>query len=209
MEQPENLLCPFCDFSDHDPYFILQHVELCHPENGVSPFLVQDVSGPGDAPLVESNTRCPADSLSIDDADEEYMICPRRCGETVTVAELPNHMEMHFAEGMVFDGSGVINADEEEDEFQVRDDKALERQLEERFDTSLPKPLRNHNRPPEGQTKTHRHGQNKRELPDWRKLLLGSGNPKSKHRSAKAKHAAVRRLGASKPHALRPVSSRS
>ena len=206
MEQPAPLLCPFCDFSDHDSYFLLQHVELCHPENGMSPFLVRDDAGPEHTRLDGGETGCPTESSSIDDADEAYMICPQRCGENVTITELPNHMEMHFAEGMAFDGSGATIVDEEQDELQVQDGRALNRQLEARFDTSLPEPFRNYNSPSEGQTKMHRHGQNRRELPDWRKLLLGSSSSKKKHRSAKEAHTAVRRLGASRPLCPKPVS---
>lgn len=209
MEQPENLLCPFCEFSDHDSYFLLQHVELCHPENGVSPFLVKDEVVPPHVQMDESDTGCPTDSLSNDDTNEAYTICPRRCGETVTIAELPNHMEMHFAEGMAFDGDGLTHADDDENDFQDQDDKTSEFRLETHFDTSLPKPLRNCEAPPQSQIKTHRYSQNKRDLPDWRKLLLGSSGSKSKHRSAKAKHATVRRLGASSPCALRPVGPRA
>ena len=198
MERPGNLLCPFCDFADHDSYFLLQHVELCHPENGVSPFLANDAAVVSDAQLDESNTGCPTDSHPMDHADEAYMICPRGCGESVTLAELPNHMEMHFAEGVAIDGNGMTDAGDDEDDLQLRDDRTLDRQLEARFDTSLPESLRNYEPLPERQTQTHRNGQHKRELPDWRKLLLGSSSSKSKHRSAKAKHAAVRRLGASR-----------
>ena len=213
MEQPEDLLCPFCDFSDHDSYFLLQHVELCHPENGVSPFLVKDEGAPPPTPIDEVNIGCSTDSLSIDDTNtddenEAYMTCPRRCGETVTMAEMPNHMDMHFAERMACDGNGVTSADDEEDDFPLRDDRTLDRQLEARFDTSLPDPLRNYDPPPRGQTQTYRNGQNKLELPDWRKLLLGSSGSKSRHRSGNLKHDAVRRLGASSPRPQKTSQSR-
>lgn len=199
MEQSGDSLCPFCDFSDDDSYFLLQHVELCHPENGVSPFLVTDEAGPPQAQLDESRRASSADSLSIDDADDAYMICPRQCGETVTIAELSNHMDMHSAEGMAVDGNGVTKPDDDEDDLRLRDDRTLDRRLEARFDTTLPAPLRNYDVPSDGQTKTHNKGRNRRELPDWRKLLLGSSSSKSKHRSAKGKPAAIRRLGASNP----------
>jgi hypothetical protein len=38
----ESFSCPFCDFTDHDSYFLLQHVELIHPENGESPFIATE-----------------------------------------------------------------------------------------------------------------------------------------------------------------------
>ena len=38
----ESFSCPFCSFSDQDSYFLLQHVELIHPENGESPFIATE-----------------------------------------------------------------------------------------------------------------------------------------------------------------------
>ena len=45
----DDLLCPFCDFTDKDSYFLLQHVELIHPENGESPFIVREDDRPSRA----------------------------------------------------------------------------------------------------------------------------------------------------------------
>jgi hypothetical protein len=39
----ESFSCPFCSFSNQDSYFLLQHVELIHPENGESPFIATDL----------------------------------------------------------------------------------------------------------------------------------------------------------------------
>lgn len=201
MEQVENFLCPFCDFSDNDSYFLLQHVELCHPENGDSPFIVRyEGEHPHTHPDEEGNTGGFTCSPSGDDT-EEYVDCPRWCGETVTIAELPSHMELHLAEGMAFDGTGRITTDD--DDLQLRDDRTLTRELETRFDTFLPDPLRNHDHLPWLTSNTFPNGQKKRDITDWRRLLLGLGSSKPKHKSAKAKHATVRRLGARIPFVLR------
>lgn len=34
--------CPLCPFSDRDSSFLIQHVELSHPENDGSPFIPKD-----------------------------------------------------------------------------------------------------------------------------------------------------------------------
>ena len=33
--------CPFCPFSDYDSSFLIQHVELSHPEDDDSPFTLK------------------------------------------------------------------------------------------------------------------------------------------------------------------------
>lgn len=202
MEQVEDFMCPFCDFSDHDSYFLLQHVELCHPENGDSPFIAKHVEEPASTdPDEEGNTRDSTDSPSGDDIDGRYVVCPRHCGETVNIAELSSHVEMHLAEGMMFDGTGGIATDE--DMSQLHEERALIRKLETHFDTSLPDPLRNCN-PPSGSISsldadTQPSRQKKRDIIDWKRLLLGSESSRSKHNSGNGKHATIRRLGVGIP----------
>ncbi|KAI9881370.1 MAG: hypothetical protein M1830_003377 [Pleopsidium flavum] len=197
MEQVEELLCPLCDFSDYDSYFLLQHVELCHPENGDSPFIARDEEESPHAQLDDvDNTGVSTYSPSGHDT-EEYIDCPRWCGETVTIAELPSHIELHLAEGMAFDGTGPITADD--NDVQLQDERTLIRELETRFDTSLPDPLRNNDHLSWSTSNTYPSGQKKRDITDWKKLLLGPSSSKVKHKSAKAKHATVRRLGARIP----------
>lgn len=103
-------VCPFCPFSvtsnaESDTYCLMQHLELCHPENGHSPFIAL-----GDESIAEDDTginirRSSSDegpSNSEDEADI-YIECPLQCGETVTVTELSNHLELHAAEGIVLE----------------------------------------------------------------------------------------------------------
>ena len=196
----EIFLCPFCDFSDPESYFLLQHVELCHPENGDSPFITRDEQPPTLAQSAKGgNTGCSADSLSVNDTDEAYVACPRRCGESLAITELPSHMELHFAEGLTFDETGDISPDS--GELQLSDGRPLTGNLQGRFDTALPESLRNYDARPQSIASQHPKirpaDQDRRQATDWKTFLLGSSSSKSKHRSAKSKHATVRRLGAS------------
>ncbi|KAK2873315.1 hypothetical protein FQN49_002448 [Arthroderma sp. PD_2] len=105
MDVPDSLPCPFCDFTDTDAYFLTQHVELCHPENGISPFLATN-----DEPSSE-NTKKPdwwhGDTRLYTDEDAEpatrYVDCPTGCGEAVTEAQLRSHLDLHLAEGLALE----------------------------------------------------------------------------------------------------------
>lgn len=99
--------CPFCEFTDSDSYFLAQHVELCHPEDGYSPFIaVENDRGPKLTTDSEERHRGPNDiTLSNTPAGDEHSIdtnsyveCPAGCGEAITVAELPSHLDLHSAE---------------------------------------------------------------------------------------------------------------
>lgn len=84
--------CPFCDYTDRDHYFLLQHVEIVHPE-GISPFAVN-----GDA----SQQTMDSDPWeSARESSSEYIEC--QCGEFCVLAEFESHLEMHYAEGTGFD----------------------------------------------------------------------------------------------------------
>lgn len=95
MKTGELLDCPFCAFTDHDHYFLLQHVETIHPEGGrPSPFAVREqpthqVEPPIDE--MEGATRTSSD----------YIEC--QCGEFCLLTELESHLDMHNAEDMGFD----------------------------------------------------------------------------------------------------------
>lgn len=95
MKSERALGCPFCNFTDHDHYFLLQHVETIHPEGGrPSPFAVQEKIGEGAryfAEEMECTRKSPAD----------YIEC--QCGESCLLAKFESHLEMHYAEGISFD----------------------------------------------------------------------------------------------------------
>lgn len=86
--------CPFCPFSDSDADFVSQHIDFCHPENGVH--------GPESLPQQITE---PTSSLQPirDDSTEQFVDCPHGCGEIVTAAELSTHLDLHVAEGIALD----------------------------------------------------------------------------------------------------------
>ena len=149
----ESFSCPFCDFADPDSYFLLQHVELIHPENGDSPFIAtehgEDVgrssssnqeNNEKEAALQQEQTlpSCPSSTES----SATYIECPYSCGELVASAELTSHTDFHLAENMAFEeetlrplqfSTGACN-----NEQAVRDISA-------HFSTDLPTALRRDN----------------------------------------------------------------
>ncbi|GAD95818.1 hypothetical protein CPC735_028710 [Paecilomyces variotii No. 5] len=107
----ELLSCPFCSFSDSDAYFLTQHVELCHPENGHSPFIAEQQEGSSEAVEGEEGAR-------------EYIDCPRGCGEIVLGADLPSHLNLHAAEDIAF----------EDEEAEVKQFEEMPAEYEDDFD---------------------------------------------------------------------------
>ena len=103
--------CPFCNFSvpssnELEMYALMQHLELSHPENGKSPFLVLDED---EVPYPRPRAGREGASVTItppqDEEEEVYIECPAQCGEAVTFTDLASHMELHGAEGMASDDS--------------------------------------------------------------------------------------------------------
>lgn len=87
--------CPFCPFSDQDATFVTQHIEYCHPEGGSLPSFADDTPS--------SNNINPSPSPPTEESIEKYVDCPHGCGETVTIAELSTHLDLHIAEGLALD----------------------------------------------------------------------------------------------------------
>lgn len=85
--------CPFCPFSDTDLQFVAEHIEFCHPENGTP-----DAEHGGST--IEQRETAPW-------GDEgKYLNCPHGCGEVIVDAELPTHMDLHFAEEVANEETG-------------------------------------------------------------------------------------------------------
>ena len=104
--QPVRPSCPFCAFtaaseSPNDMYFLLQHLELSHPENGESPFIaIEDGSASPPEDKVRQSSGTSESTASAYEEEDVYVQCPGQCGESVILAELPNHMDLHGAEDM-------------------------------------------------------------------------------------------------------------
>lgn len=183
----------------------MQHVELCHPENGESPFIAtQGTVQPHPFSEGDSESASTTDVASED--DEEYVKCPHRCGEAVTIAELPNHMELHQDEGMAFDEAEPHMHDGDN---VLHGGKAPLPGLQNQFSFDLPDALHNYTAKSSPDTSLERrprhikHREYQRGS-SWKDFLLGaaptsssssSSASKSRSKTAKAKHATVRRLG--------------
>jgi zinc finger-containing ubiquitin peptidase 1 len=156
----ESSSCPFCDFTDQDSYFLLQHVELIHPENGESPFIATDQHDDESRSslnnsknnereaAVEPEQTQPSLSSSIE-TPAAYIECPYNCGELVSSTELTSHTDLHLAENMAFEEEALRPV-----EFSVgacNDERAV-KDISTHFSTEIPKALRRDNDTPRTST---------------------------------------------------------
>jgi hypothetical protein len=196
----DNLPCPFCDFTDKDSYFLMQHVELIHPENGESPFIVRDDDRPSrayDGEDEESAQQEDQRPLSRNSKENEYVECPYDCGELVLSTELSSHKDFHVAEGMALAEAGLPS--EVQLSTSPSNDVQAVKDISNHFTTDIPKSLRNlDQRSPS--TPPRNYIKKRSPLKD---LLLGS--PGSPRRRGPVKSEAItdgrtRRLGVSRAH---------
>lgn len=82
--------CPFCPFSDSNPYFLAQHVETLHPEDGepsfVSRHFLED-----DVPA-----GCKEATTVREAPSQPYIEC--ECGEAIAASDFEDHAQLHSAE---------------------------------------------------------------------------------------------------------------
>jgi hypothetical protein len=193
----EDFGCPFCNFKDKDSYFLLQHVELIHPENGESPFIVKD-DEPGRAssdPELTNNNHGKQDQSSAASLQDEYIDCPHRCGERVSRAELSSHTDFHMAEEMALDEALSYSSEGDLSTGPSSDAQAAE-DMTKYFSTDLPKSLRNRD---QLKPSTPDRNSPRRRL-SLKEILLGSpGSPPSRSpvKSRKVAGDQTRRLGVS------------
>lgn len=90
------LSCPFCEFEDHDPDFLSQHVAFCHPEDRDPLHHAPHDQTTGEE---DGSTAANLDDTSL------YVSCPHGCGESVARAELQLHLDLHVAESVALDES--------------------------------------------------------------------------------------------------------
>jgi hypothetical protein len=121
---------------------MIQHVEIYHPENGYSPFTAtQDPQDPVASSLrVEDRHQPSLASPAGDDVNNDYVDCPQDCGESIMVAELSSHLDLHIAERIALKEVGNATDDDLDKPF-GSDDNCED--VYERFTTNLPNSLRN------------------------------------------------------------------
>lgn len=105
----EPLSCPFCEFSDHDSYFLSQHAEVCHPEEEKSPSDRHDDSEAAIRTAEENFQRVQCRLTNEHGDRNSYIDCPHGCGESVTTAELQTHLDLHVAETLALEDSGKFD----------------------------------------------------------------------------------------------------
>lgn len=185
MKTAELLDCPFCDFTDHDHYFLLQHVETIHPEGGrPSPFAVRQELTQQFGPPTEK-MEGPRDNSS------EYTEC--QCGEFCLLTEFESHLEMHYAEGMGIDETSAP-------ESSLYPSRAPSPQMESSPTTPLPVSTSGSSRPLPIRAvveRSHRSTSRKsgNAVRDFIGVLRHSTSPPSRKPAQAARNRVPRRLG--------------
>lgn len=92
--------CPFCSFEDDEADFLLQHVNLSHPEDPDAPYLAQD--GPGHNHNGSHGSK---------EGTTHWVQC-YRCGEICLLEDLEEHLELHGSEeDAAFDDLDITTED--------------------------------------------------------------------------------------------------
>ena len=196
------ITCPFCDFNDADEYFLVQHVELLHPENGQSPFIAEnEIIQPYSSCLktitegtkVEKDAKDNKSSSNEASSTHDYVECPI-CSEFIVSAESESHKDLHVAENFQTmewaEVSGEhYSADPELSTGSCNDKDALH-DIANSFSTDIPRSLRNYD-----QIRGNKAG-GKRRKTSLKDLLLGSPQ-RSPQKSSPLRN--TRRLGVSSP----------
>ena len=100
--------CPFCPFSDADGQFVAEHVAFCHPE-GAIPFKDEPETQVPDQPSPGSQT--PPQHEDEEGYTENYVDCPHGCGEIVADSDLPSHLDLHLAEEIALEDTGIVQTE--------------------------------------------------------------------------------------------------
>lgn len=180
--------CPFCPFTDYDHYYIMEHVECCHPEFGDSPFMVKN----------DDDKQFPAKEMDFDLVDassapseEEYVEC--ECGEVVMLSEFTSHTALHDMEEITVDSASPATLHPTSSPSYEIDDSTLNSVSNSslgKHDHRVPRSTaRHHSRA--GHQKSHRTVQG------FMNVLLGSSPPHSRTKGVKRRPGVPQRLGVS------------
>ena len=198
-----DLSCPFCDFRDSDEYFLLQHVELLHPENGQSPFIAQEeVTQPYSSSLktieegkkLEEGAKDSKDLPNGAPSTHDYVECSV-CSEFIVSAESATHQDLHVAENIQTMEWAEVSSEHRPSKLELstgpcNDENALQ-DIANSFSTDIPRSLRNYD-----QIKGRKAGE-KRRRPSLKELLLGS--PPKRSPSKFSSPQKTQRLGVGEP----------
>jgi hypothetical protein len=174
------LSCPFCDFKDADDYFLVQHVELLHPENGQSPFIAEDeITQPYSSSLktieegkkLEEGARDNESPLNGTTSSYNYVECPI-CSEFIVSAESATHQDLHVAENIQTMEWAEVSGEHHSTDLELstgpcNDENAL-KDIANSFATEIPRSLRNYD-----QLQGYKQA-DKRRRTSLKDLILGS-----------------------------------
>src|SRR5215469_1094135 len=105
--------CPFLcgkTFSGNDWYEYQLHVEEKHTEN--SGFVVREDGAPSEGeegnaehsrPSTTNSKEVDNESIDSEEEKDEYVLCPKGCGEMVLLIEFDDHLDLHEAENTIID----------------------------------------------------------------------------------------------------------
>lgn len=178
--------CPFCPYSDSDCRYVVEHVEICHPEFGDSPFIVKSEEQTP-LPIVEQDEG-PGQALDVPSA-EEYVEC--ECGEMVMLSEFTSHIALHDMEETTADLSTPDILRPSTSPHPAGTDLSLNSTLE--ASSHVYEPSNN------GSSSKHRsragHHKNHHGVQNFMGALLGSSSSHSRSKVPKTRQKAPRRLG--------------
>ena len=185
--------CPFCGLTESDPYSFLLHVETSHYE-GESPFVVRESS--------QERNDDPTGSRAegSEDSESDYVDCPEQgCGESILLAELQSHIDLHLAEKVAHDGTEEVQSNDTGRPKNIQDPDSSEAP----FSTKLPDALRNRDQLDNTSSSTSRRRQPRHQSHQssgWRDLLnISSSSRGRSSKLTKASSSSRQRLGVSSP----------
>lgn len=179
--------CPFCPFNSYDSYSVMEHVECCHPESGVSPFNVQEDEGM--SRLAGGHDE---EAASVSDApsqEDDYFQCD--CGEVVMLSEINSHMALHESEETTVDEAAPAAIFNHGRSALNNDSLARVSMADIGTYPSKHSSSKSHVRHRSRTSKDNSH----HGVKDFVGVLLGSNSSPSRQKVARAKSRAPRRLG--------------
>ena len=179
--------CPFCPFTNYDSYSVMEHVECCHPENGISPFNIQEHEGL--SRLAGGRDEEAPGSSDAPSQEDDYFRC--ECGEVVILSEINSHMALHESEETTVDEAAPAAIPSHGRSTLNNDNPARASMADIGTYSSKPSSSKSHVKHRSRASKDNSH----HGVKDIVGVLLRSSSSPSRPKAARAKYRAPRRLG--------------
>ena len=92
MAALQALICPFCNFEDVEAAFLLQHINLLHPESE-------------DAPYIVKNEQEQPHASQLMEGAHDWIEC--ECGEFCLLSQFQDHFDLHRTEDADIDSIDI------------------------------------------------------------------------------------------------------